>query len=187
MLDAVKTSRVNGLDLEAIGQSIAAIEEDASRALISFDVTTRWAGQCRTETLVEGYTRAGERIARKHRILIDEPVELLGEDSAANPQEMLMAAVNACMAVGYVAGAAVRGIRLDSVEIRTTGTLDVRGFFGLSDEVPVGYPQIDYEVRISGDGSPAEFEEIHQTVMKTSPNYFTLSRPVRMNGSLKVG
>ena len=50
-----------------------------------------------------------------------------------------MAAFNACITVGYVAGAAIRGITLDSLEIRTRGKLDLRGFLGLSDEVPAGY------------------------------------------------
>ena len=50
-----------------------------------------------------------------------------------------------------------------------------------------GYETIDYEVRIKGDGTPEDFEEIHQTVMKTSPNYFNISRPIRMNPKLSVG
>ena len=37
-----------------------------------------------------------------------------------------MAAVNACMTVGYVAGAALKGITLTKLEIRTKGTLDLR-------------------------------------------------------------
>ena len=91
------------------------------------------------------------------------------------------------MTVGYVANASLRGIRLDSVEIRMRGTLDLRGFLGLSDDVPPGYENVDYDVTIKGDGTPEAFEEIHQAVMKTSPNYFNLSRPVRMNGTLHVG
>ena len=67
------------------------------------------------------------------------------------------------------------------------GTLDLRGFLGLSDDVPPGYENVDYDVTIKGDGTPEAFEEIHQAVMKTSPNYFNLSRPVRMNGTLHVG
>ena len=89
--------------------------------------------------------------------------------------------------VGYVAGASLKGIKLDSLEIRTRGTLDLRGFLGLDDSVPPGYQSIDYDVRIKGDGFPEQFEEIHQAVMKTSPNYFNISRPVRMNGTLHVG
>jgi uncharacterized OsmC-like protein len=186
MLDTVK-NRVNGLDLEALGETVEAIEADAGKALVAFDVTTRWTGQTRSETTVEGYTLGGERIGRRHKIVADEPHELLGTDSAPNPQELLMAAFNACITVGYVAGAALKGIKLDSLEIRTSGQLDLRGFLGLSDQVPPGYETIAYEVRIKGDGSPEQFEEIHQTVMKTSPNYFNISRPIRVNGTLKLG
>jgi uncharacterized OsmC-like protein len=186
MLDTVK-SRVNGLDLAALGEVVHAIEADPGQALAGFEVTTRWTGQTRSESEVEGFTLGGERIARSHKIVADEPCELLGSDGAPNPQELLMAAINACMMVGYVAGASLKGIKLDSLEIRTRGTLDLRGFLGLDDSVPPGYQSIDYDVRIAGDGSPEQFEEIHQTVMKTSPNYFNISRPVRMNGTLHVG
>ena len=186
MLDTVK-SRVNGLDLAALGTVVEAIEKDAGQAKVGFDVVTRWTGQTRSETMVEGFDLAGNRIARRHKIVADEPCELLGTDSAPNPQELLMAAFNACIMVGYVAGASLKGIKLDSVEIRTRGELDLRGFLGLDDSVPPGYEAIDYEVHIKGDGSPQDFEEIHQTVMKTSPNYFNLNRPIRMNGTLRVG
>jgi uncharacterized OsmC-like protein len=186
MLDTVKNAPVNGLDLQALGEFVDGIEQDSSNAKVSFDVTTRWAGQTRSETTVDGFTLAGERISRSHSIVADEPCELLGADGAPNPQELLMAAVNACMTVGYVAGASLKGITLGSLEIRTRGTLDLRGFLGLDDAVAPGYDTIDYEVRIKGSGSPAEFEEIHQTVMKTSPNYFNMSRPIRMNGTLRV-
>ena len=186
MLDTVK-SRVNGLDLTALGETVEAVGKDPAKALVGFDVTTRWTGQTRSETTVDGFTLGGERIARRHKIVADEPCQLLGTDSAPNPQELLMAAFNACITVGYVAGAALKGIELDSLEIETHGQLDLRGFLGLDDAVPPGYQKIAYEVRIKGDGSARDFEEIHQTVMKTSPNYFNMSRPIKMNGSLRVG
>ena len=187
MLDTVKNAPVNGLDLEALGEVVEAIEKDSSKGIVGFDVTTRWKGQTRSETTVDGFTLAGERIARSHKIVADEPYELLGADGAPNPQELLMAAFNACITVGYVAGAALKGINLESLEIKTRGQLDLRGFLGLSDAVAPGYENIDYVVSIKGDGSPEDFAEIHETVMKTSPNYFNMSRPIKMNGSLRVG
>jgi uncharacterized OsmC-like protein len=187
MLDTVKNPRVNGLDLPALGEVVEAIEKDAGQAAVGFAVTTRWTGQTRSETVVVGFTMAGERIARSHKIVADEPCQLLGQDSAPNPQELLMAAFNACITVGYVAGAAIRGITLESLEIHTKGQLDLRGFLGLSETVPAGYEAIDYEVRIKGDGTPEDFEAIHQNVIKTSPNYFNMSRPIRMNPKLSVG
>ena len=187
MLDTVKNAPVNGLDLAALGQVVEEIERDAGKAKVDFNVTTRWTGQTRSESSVDGYTIGGERVTRSHKIIADEPCELLGADSAPNPQELLMAAFNACITVGYVAGASLKGIHLESLEIRTRGQLDLRGFLGLSDQVAPGYEHVDYEVFMKGDGSKEDFEEIHQTVMKTSPNYFNLSRPIRMNGTLKLG
>lgn len=187
MLDTTKNAPVNGLDLQALGEVVEAIEKDSTKAMVGFDVVTRWKGQTRSETTVTGFTMAGERVERSHTIVADEPCELLGADGAPNPQELLMAAFNACITVGYVAGAALKGINLESLEISTRGELDLRGFLGLSDAVPPGYEKVDYEVRIKGDGSPEDFAEIHETVMKTSPNYFNMSRPIRMNGSLRVG
>ena len=187
MLDTVKHQVVNGLDLTALGETVEEIERDASQAIVRFDVTTRWAGQTRSETIVEGYTIGGTRVTRMHKIVADEPHELLGGDSAPNPQELLMAAFNACITVGYVAGASLKGITLDSLEIKTHGELDLRGFLGLSDQVAPGYEKIEYVVDIKGDGSPRDFEEIHQVVMKTSPNYFNISRPIRVTGTLNLG
>jgi len=187
MLDTVKTERVNGLDLKALGEVVEAIGQDPGQAKVAFNVTTRWAGQTRSETLVEGYTIGGERVTRTHKIVADEPFELLGGDSAPNPQELLMAAFNACITVGYVAGASLQGITLESLEIRTRGELDLRGFLGLSQDVVPGYEEIEYEVRIKGDGTAEQFTAIHENVLKTSPNYFNVSSPIRVNATLSVG
>ena len=56
MLDTVKNAPVNGLDLAALGEVVEAIEKDASKAMVGFDVTTRWNGQTRSETTVDGFT-----------------------------------------------------------------------------------------------------------------------------------
>ena len=183
MLDTVK-NRVNGLDLNALGEVVDAIGEDPGQAIVGFDVTTRWTGACRSESMVDGFTLAGERIARTHKIIADEPCELLGGDSAPNPQELLMAAVNACMMVGYVAQASVRGITLDACRIETEGELDLRGFLGIDERVPAGYRRISYTVFLEGDGTREQYEEIHQAVMATSPNYFNMAQPIQMVGRL---
>jgi uncharacterized OsmC-like protein len=184
MLDTVLTKSVNDIDLTALGAVVEAVQADPAQAKVGFHVTSRWQGQTRSETTVEAFTLGGERIARDYKIAVDEPDELLGSNTAPNPQELLMTAVNACMIVGYVAGAATRGIELDTLEIETKGELDLRGFLGLGDDVPAGYRALEYDVRIKGNGTAAQFAEIHETVMATSPNYFNMSRPIRMNGKL---
>jgi uncharacterized OsmC-like protein len=176
----------NGLDLDALDQVVAAVGRDPAAAMVGFRVTTDWHGQTRSRSTVDSYTIGGNDVARSFTIDADEPVELLGSNGAPNPQELLMSALNACMMVGYVAQAAVRGITLDSCRIETSGELDLRGFLGLADDVPPGYRQLNYTVHITGDGTPDQFAEIHQAVMKTSPNYFNMARPIRMNGTLSL-
>ena len=186
MTEVLTRNVVNGLDLDALNGVVGEVQQDASKALVRFSVATRWTGQTGSKTTVKGYEIAGEQVAREFEIAADEPHELLGTNTAPNPQELLMAAVNACMTVGYVAGASLRGITLDRLEIDTTGQLDLRGFLGLDDSVPPGYEQIDYTVRIAGNGTAEQFDEIHRAVMQTSPNYFNIARPIRMNGKLQV-
>jgi len=187
MTEVITGNIVNSIDLDALNAVVGEVRQDAAKALVRFSVATRWQGRTASRTRVRSYELAGETIARDFEIAADEPHELLGTNTAPNPQELLMAAVNACMTVGYVAGASLHGITLDSLEIETTGQLDLRGFLGLDAGVPPGYEQIDYTVRIAGNGTADQFEEIHQTVMRTSPNYFNMARPIRMNGRLQVG
>ena len=52
------------------------------------------------------------------------PCELGGSNRFANPQEYLLAALNACVTVGYVGQCAVRGIALDLPSPRYRAALD---------------------------------------------------------------
>jgi uncharacterized OsmC-like protein len=183
----VETGRqVNGLDVQALRDVMGEIERDPARGQVEFRVRTEWKGQTRSRTAVESYTIGGQEVHRSFTIDADEPFELLGRNTAPNPQELLMSALNACITVGYVAGASVKGIALEKVEVETSGSLDLRGFLGIDPTVKPGYDTIRYVVRIKGDGTPAQFQEIHETVARTSPNYFNISRPVAIDARLVV-
>ncbi|ANK83466.1 MAG: osmotically inducible protein C [Rhizobiales bacterium NRL2] len=177
---------INGIDIAALAGVAEAVAADPAEGKLGFRVTTGWCGATASETRIEGYELAGKHVPRNFTLRVDEPTELLGGDSAPNPQEYLMTALNACIMVGYVAGASMRGIRLDSVEIETTGELDLRGFLGLDPQVPAGYEVLRYTVRIKGEGTPEQFREIHENVLATSPNYFNVTRPVPVEATLEI-
>ena len=184
MIEEAVRNVVNGIDLDALDEMVDRVRAEPSCGTAGFRVMTEWKGQTRTETRVQSFTCAGEPVARSFTIVSDEPRELLGEDTAPNPQELLLSALNACMMVGYVAQAAIRGIELVDCRIETEGELDLRGFLGLDEEVSPGYRRISYTVYLEGNGTREEFEEIHQAVMATSPNYFNAAQPVQMCGRL---
>ena len=178
--------QVNGLDVDALAEVMREIARDPAKGQVQFRVRSEWKGQTRSRAEVESYTIGGQEVHRHFTIDADEPFELLGRNTAPNPQELLMTALNACITVGYVAGASMKGIALEKVEIETSGALDLRGFLGIDPSVLPGYDAIQYVVRIKGDGTPEQFQEIHETVARTSPNYFNLSRPVRLDARLVV-
>jgi len=80
----------------------------------------------------------------------------------------------------------MEGVSLQSLSIESTGELDLRGFLGLDPQVKPGYETLHYRVRVRGDGTPAQFRKIHETVMARSPNRRNISQPVRLTSDLVV-
>jgi uncharacterized OsmC-like protein len=180
-------SRVNGLDLQALGQLVEEIKNDTTKGFVRFKVASSWKGRTRSEARVKSYFMNGQELPREFTINADEPPELLGQNTAPNPQELLMAAFNACIMVGYVATAAVMGVHLTGAEIETEGELNLRGFLGIDPNVKPGYDSIEYTVRLTGDGTKEQYEAIHENVRKTSPNYFNIAQPIQVKSNLVIG
>ena len=177
---------VNGINVDDLSALIEGVRRDAAKGNTQWRVTSVWQGQTRSRSRVDGFAIGGQKVPRQFSIDIDEPYELGGSNRFANPQEHLLAALNACMMVGYVAQSAVRGITLEKLEIETHGEIDLRGFLGIDPAVPPGYDNLSYIVRIKGNGTKEQFAEIHKAVMATSPNFHNLSRPVDLKPTLVV-
>lgn len=176
---------LNGIDTAQLLEAAEDLRADPKNARVQYGVTTAWKGRARTESRVNPLIVGDQRIERRFRFSTDEPSSFFGTDDAANPQEYLLGAVNACMIFGYVSGAALRGIKLTKLEIESSGELDMRGFLG-DEGIDPGYNTIRIRVRIEGDGTPEQFQEIHDTVRGTSPNAFSVTRPVKLDTELVV-
>jgi uncharacterized OsmC-like protein len=180
------TDKPNGIDVPALQQFAKGVAEDPSKRSAKFNVKTKWAGQTRSVATVSHYSLGGVEHQRSFEIAADEPTELLGQNSAPNPQELLMAALNACLTVGYVVNAAAMGITVHSLEIETDGELDLRGFLGLDESVNPGYDEVSYVVRLHADASRERLNELHEVVTKTSVNRANFSKAIRVVSTLEV-
>ena len=180
-------SKINGVDVDALRAKAAAIQAAPALGQTRWSVSTRWMGGTRSDTKVSSCEIGGQRIEKDFTIGVDEPLELLGTNQFANPQEVLLAALNACMTVGYVAGCALEGITVKELRIESKGDIDLRGFLGLDPKVKPGYDEIEYTVFIKADATPAQLERVHDAVIRTSPNRFNLSQPVRLRSRLVTG
>ena len=73
---------------------------------------------------------------------------------------MLKRALAGCMTTTLVYHAAVRGIRIERLESRLEGDLDLQGLFGLSDEVRPGFKNIRAHFRVKANATAAELKEL---------------------------
>jgi hypothetical protein len=96
---------------------IEGVRGDPAKGMTSWHATTTWQGQARSRSEIEGYGIGGEKVPRRFSIDIDEPRELGGSNRFANPQEHPIAALNACMTVGYVAQCAVCGTQVGAARL----------------------------------------------------------------------
>jgi uncharacterized OsmC-like protein len=181
-----QASTINGINVEDVRALIEAVKQDPREGFTHWKVTNTWQGRTHMRASIESFQIGGKAVKRPFSIDIDEPLELGGANSHPNPQEYLIAALNACMMVGYVALCALNGIALEKLEILTEGDIDLRGFLGLDPNIPAGYRNLTSTVRIKGDGSKEKFEGIHQMVMATSPNYYNITRPVALTSTLVI-
>ena len=177
---------VNGIDTEAMHTLIDEVDGDSAKGMTHWRVASSWQGGTHSRAQVDGFAIGCPNVPRRFAIDIDEPFELGGGNAYANPQEYLLAALNACMIVGYAALCALQGITLEKLEITTEGDIDLRGFFGLDQSVAAGYRELHSQVVIKGDGSEEQFQKIHQMVLATSPNFFNITRAIRVMPELTV-
>ncbi|MBX3387001.1 MAG: OsmC family protein [Phycisphaeraceae bacterium] len=181
---AADESLINGIDTSALRAFTAEVEEDPGAGMAGFQVRTQWTGGTTTRTDVDRWSLGGVYKPRGYTISTDEPRELCGRDTAANPQEVLMAGLNACMTVGYVAVCSLLGITIRSLEIRTEGTLDLRGFLGIDPAVNPGYNALKCRVFLDADATDEQLQRIHTMVKQTSPNFANLTRAVPIVSTL---
>jgi len=186
MTSTTGTTNINGIDTSALRRAIEAMTQDPSKAMTQWQIASHWRGGTRSDSHVTGYCTGGRMVPKDFTIRMDEPFQLCGTNQFASPQEYLLAALNACMIVAYVAICALEGIGLKELRIETEGDIDMRGFLGISPEVKPGYDQLRYTVHIMGNGTPEQFERIHRTVMATSHNYFAVRNPVQLHSRLVV-
>ena len=76
-----------------------------------------------------------------------------------------------------------REIEINELESRYEGDIDLRGFLGISEDVPVAYQDIRVYFKIDADISDEQKEELIQMAQKYSPvfNTITKSAPVSVD------
>lgn len=137
----------------------------------------------KAKTVCEGQFRNLTYIRSLPPYVIDEPPHLLGEDTAPNPSEALLAALGACLSVGIHANATSRGIKLSKLEMQLEGDINVTAVWGvgdLSESKKLGFTDIRVKFDVEGDAPRETLTEIIAHANKWSPVANTLRNAVNL-------
>lgn len=152
------------------------ISADATKAQLTYRVSAAGEGSVATRVT-----------AGKHVFFVDEPDALAGDDIAASPVEIALGALLSCQVVVYRLYAQALGIQVDEIDIDAEGDLDVRGLFGIDENVRAGFSAIRLNITITGPESDERYQELRSTVDAHCPvlDLFTNHTPVSVSVTTK--
>lgn len=171
---------LNGVNVERLRDTMEALAAAPEQASFAFYVQNDWITGGKNRAEIRTFLAGGEEQGIDERFFVqraDEPVALLGQDSAPNPVEHLLVALATCMTTTLAYHAAGHGIRIDDIDVALEGELDLRGFLGIAPEVRPGFSHIDAHFVVATDASAEEL----QALVKHSPVYDMVSRGTPVN------
>ena len=161
---------------QALLATIEGLKENPSTSSVVFRAETKWVEDVLCSASIRDFPAFG----------VDEPPELGGKDSAANPVELVLAALGTCQEIMYAAYASVMDIKLESIDVDVRGYLDLKGLFGMEEGVPAGFNRIAFDTRISSDAPEEALKQLIDTVEKHCPVLDILSRAQEISGTASV-
>ncbi|MFP5219766.1 MAG: OsmC family protein [Actinomycetes bacterium] len=181
--------RPNGIDVQALTETVQAVQDEPGQARFTFRARTHWQEGTYNIGEIGSFKHAGtEDRSRAASFVLhgDEPPVLLGENRGPNAVELLLQALAFCYAVGYAANAAARGIELTQMDYEVEGDIDVRNFLGLPGDRP-GFTRIRAVGHVaSPNATPEQLQELCQYVQDTSPVRDVLVNGVPVETTLDV-
>lgn len=121
----------------------------------------------------EGGMRARLQIREFAPLYTDEPPSFGGQDSAPNPMELILAALNGCLAVMIQVIAREKGVQVDAVRFHAEGQLDLRGAMG-DPSVPAYFRTVRERVEVASPANEQQIRALQEEVQRRCPVYTLL-------------
>ncbi|WP_211847510.1 OsmC family protein [Neoroseomonas eburnea] len=147
---------LNGVNTPALLATIGVVAGQPQLAKFQFRAHGQWKAGTHMQGTMLGFSGAGGEHAHKAATMAhsDHPAVLCGEDEGPTPVEWILHGLAGCLTAGIANIAAVRGVKLHSIEAEVEGDIDLQGILGLSDKVRNGFDDVRVTFRIAGDAPP---------------------------------
>ena len=146
-------------------------------------------GTNRVHTVTEGQYRTLSTVGDHAPVVVDEPLHLLGQNTAPAPGEIVLSGLGGCLAVGITAVATWKQVKLSRLELFLEGDIGNPAAWGAGGALEVtpeqmGFQEIRVKVLIEGDATPEELQTIVEQANHYSPVANTLRNPIPYQISL---
>jgi uncharacterized OsmC-like protein len=109
-------------------------------------------------------------------LVADMPQVAGGNATGPTPGVYGRAALGSCLAIGYMMRASKNNIHIHSLEVEVHASYDDGPLFGSRNDVPPGYTQVKYVVRVQSDASEEEIIKLLNEADEHSPYLDVFSR-----------
>ena len=178
MSDVIEKPALNGVNTPTLLATINAVGAQPELAAFKFRARASWVSGTHSRIVVDDFFGAGPGACATRPPTVtdaDHPAVLVGADNGPTPVEFLLQGLAACLTAGIGNIAAVRGVKLHSVESVVEGDINLLGLLGLDREVRNGYSGIRASFRIRGDAPPEKLATIVEQSRARSAVYDVLT------------
>jgi uncharacterized OsmC-like protein len=163
------------------GIEVATLRATASRVSAAPKEATS-----RSTVVWQGGLKSAAQSRDKPAVDIDEPDALGGQNSAATPIEMLLAALGSCVLSMVAARAADKGVEIRSMRAEVEGTIQKPSILGLVQTDNPGFSSIGLQMFIDSPADMAALQELVDFAVRRSPVGSTIARGTPIQSQLTV-
>jgi uncharacterized OsmC-like protein len=175
-------------DLAAMEATVEAVTAQRELGRVTFTMNSESTGGLTAKTETGPLMQAGvpdESRRGKYTLHSDEPLSLLGTDTAVSPAEYILKGLAGCYVVTLASLAAARNINLDQIRLTLGFDIDLSGFLGIDKSVRKGAEHITVDVELESAGTSQEdLQDLVKALEATSPIRDTLANPVKVTTTL---
>lgn len=177
------TADLNGWNLQAMNEAVESVKQQPDAGKLDWRSRVTWNAGFGLDVRTLEIQQLDAVMERHFTMRGDHPPELLGNNTGPTAIETLLGALGACMAGTFAAQATARGVKIDALDVDVKGTIDLNGFFGLS-QVQPGLSDVKLAFHVEADAEPKALQEILDATKSHSPVFSSMTRPVDVTATL---
>jgi len=141
----------------------------------TYKAQTKWLEGTKAETKI-----------REFKVIVDEPLELKGTNTAPNPVELFLAALGGCVLLTYRGYAKKFGVNIEDLVVNLEGDMIPGGWVDEQGRERRGFKQIRYEVQIKTEAPEEKVCKLHKLVEEKCPVSDMLINPTKVKGIVSI-